>query len=143
MTLEVCPGKNERIDQFGEFLLLLRCGDGAAVAVGTPGETVGKVDDAGTVTVVPLGSGGTCRSASYDGRDFGGRVQEAAWVGQGLGGARAASGAHDDLLARTEKSDVGLIGLVGRIDPTTGRRVATYTTNWGSSLITGFGNAAR
>ena len=72
-----------------------------------------------------------------------GGIHEAAWVGQGLGGARAPSGAHDDLLARTEKSEVGLIGLVGRIDPTTGRRVATYTTNWGSSLITGFGNAAR
>lgn len=132
------PGTNERIDHFGEHLLVLRCGAGASLAIGTPIEKVGKKNNAGLVTVVPLGSGSKCPARSYDGSAFGGAVESEGVVGYGIGLVRTASD-HDDLLAvATKKSD----SLVGRVDPVTGKRVATYRSLWGSSEVTGFANPA-
>lgn len=129
------PGGNERIDHFGQHLLIVRCGTGASVAVGTPLEAVGTKRNAGLVTVVPLGSGSTCPARAYDGGHFGGAVRADAQVGLGLGLVRGPSGDHDDLLAvTTEKSD----SFVGRVNPVTGARVETYPTLWGSTGITGF-----
>ena len=129
------PGANERIDHFGQHLLILRCGAGASVAVGTPSEAIGKKSSAGLVTVVPLGSGSSCPARAYDGSAFGGAIETDGGVGLGLGLVREASGNHDDLLAiATKKSS----SFVGRVNPVTGARAAIYRTLWGSTDITGF-----
>lgn len=133
------PGGNERMDHFGEHLLVLRCGTGASVAIGTPSEAVGKAGGAGLVTVVPLGSGSGCPARAYDGSDFGGAVQRDAHVGRGLGLVRAASADHDDLLAVTTKK---LDSLVGRVNPVSGANAQTYPSLWGSTDITGFARPA-
>lgn len=133
------PGGNERIDHFGEHLLILRCGAGASVAVGTPLEAIGKKSNAGLVTVVPLGSGSSCPARAYDGSDFGGAVQSDGVLGRGLGLVRAPSADHDDLLAVTTKR---LDTFVGRVNPATGGRAGTYPALWGGTHLTGFAQPA-
>lgn len=133
------PGANERLDHFGQFLLVLRCGAGASLAVGTPSEAIGTKSNAGLVTVVPLGSGSSCPARSYDGSAFGGAVQTDGHVGLGIGLVRAESQDHDDLLAVTTKK---WDSFVGRIDPVSGERVRTHPSLWGSSEPTGFAGPA-
>ncbi len=52
------PGKNEKGDRFGAALALVSCpgNPGDVLAVGTPGENVGKLSDAGTVAVIGSGA---------------------------------------------------------------------------------------
>ena len=131
------PGGNERFDEFGLSLLMLRCGPGAAVAVGTPYETVGSHHESGLVTVVPLGGGSTCPARAYDGSDFGGTVTDDDRVGKGLGLVREPSADHDELLALAQDR-------TGRINPVTGDFVARYSVLWGMSYAnTGYSTPTR
>ena len=52
------PGKNEKGDRFGAALATISCpgSPGGLLAVGSPGEKVGKIANAGTVTVVGSGT---------------------------------------------------------------------------------------
>lgn len=130
------PGGNERLDMFGMSLLVLRCGTGAAVAVGTPGEAVGSKGDSGVITVVPLGKGSTCPARAYDGSDLGAKVVADDLVGSSLGLVREPASDHDDLLALAQDG-------TGRLNPVAGTLVTRYAVLWGmASLNTGFSTPA-
>lgn len=130
------PGASERIDLFGQHLLVLRCGPGASVAIGTPLEAVGTKNNSGLVTVVPLGSGSTCPARAYDGSAFGATVVADDLVGSSLGLVRDPAADHDDLLGLAQDG-------TGRVDPVSGRLVARYGVLWGMAYEnTGFSTPA-
>jgi hypothetical protein len=91
------PGTAERGDRFGSSLTTGRaflCQKGGGLAVGSPGEDVGRVRDAGSVTVIETSTIERCRPlALSQGHGLPGRARS----GARLGSAVALQRDRDDL----------------------------------------------
>jgi FG-GAP repeat protein len=85
------PGRSERGDRFGAAMTsgrALLCAEATSFAVGAPGEDLGRVRDAGSVTVVEPGDIGCKPRALSQGRGLPGRPERGDRLGAALGIAR-------------------------------------------------------
>ena len=109
-----CPGRTEAGDRFGSALasgFSLFCQEDSPLAVGVPGEDIGRAHDAGAVTLIQGGDATSCHSRELiQGRGLPGRAHSRERTGATLGIAPDIPGLDEDtydtlLVGRSERRD--------------------------------------
>ncbi len=152
------PGLAEAGDRFGAAISegVFACQDALTAAVGAPGENVGRVQDAGSITLIvePFHTGvpGQCGSQAFSqGHGLPGKAEAGDRAGAAMGVLKGdladAEDRYDQVQTGVPGEDVGPVRDAGRVITGTGRG-ATAVGRPGSdlaglrfgSVLTGYGN---
>jgi len=124
------PGRVEAGDRFGAALTMgdLACQDWSVTAVGAPGEDVGSIRDAGSVTLLPdlrPGPHHVCAQVFRQGHGLPGKAEAGDQVGAALGVLKSdlagAGEGYDRLQIGVPGEDVGSVRNAGRVITGTGK----------------------
>jgi hypothetical protein len=134
------PGTAEAGDRFGASVALgqaIICAGAIDAAVGAPGEDVGSIKDAGSVTLFAAdGPHCTARSLTQGSGGLAGGVETGDAVGSAVAVRRAASH-HDVLLVGTPGEDIGTVKDAGLVTE------ATFKSSSGGSTTLSSMNDSR
>ncbi|HST82361.1 MAG TPA: FG-GAP repeat protein [Kineosporiaceae bacterium] len=143
------PGRVEAGDRFGAALTVgdLACQDWSVTAVGSPGENIGSVRDAGSITLLPdlrPGPHHTCTSSFRQGHGLPGKAEAGDQLGATLGVLKSdlagAGEAYDRLQIGVPGEDVGSAQNVGRVITGTGKQATGFGYQGGGIAGMRFGS---
>jgi hypothetical protein len=124
------PGTVEAGDRFGSALSqgVFACQDRWTASVGAPGEDIGTIRDAGSITLLPLRAGGrgSCGAQAFSqGHGLPGKAEAGDRVGAAMGVLKGdladSEDRYDRVLTGVPGEDIGQFTDAGRVIITTGK----------------------
>jgi hypothetical protein len=128
------PGRAEAGDRFGAAVSTadLACQDWSTGVVGAPGEDVGAIRNAGSITLLPEPHSGppkVCRLVFRQGRGLPGKAEAGDQVGAALGVLKSdlhgAGEKYDQIQIGVPGEDVGTVKDAGRVITGTGKKAVS------------------